>query len=232
MTNPNARTEFTGQDPCRSPKGWWPFPRLTDVRAQVQAMHEAATTLLSVPSREAFWCQSWESSVFKAAGNEASNREKYYLLRFTALFSVLLVSTSAAISVAATGVGAESIRMATFILSLIAALSTGAISIFRPVERWMVYRKLLAGLLEAGWTLIASIDAGGPSEIAPDVPASAKGAGHDAWAVFRASTEALQRKYEKDYVTFLIAPGMEHSDHDDAGSMANRPSQKTATPHT
>jgi hypothetical protein len=232
MTNPNARTEFTGQDPCQSPTGWWQFPRLTAVRAQVQAMHETATTLLSVPSREAFWCQSWESSVFKAAGNEVSNREKYYLLRFTALFSVLLVSTSAAISVSATGVGADGIRMATFVLSLIAALSTGAISIFRPVERWMVYRKLLAGLLEAGWTLIASIDAGEPSKTAPDHPTSATSADHDAWTVFRASTEALQRKYEKDYVTFLIAPGMEHSDHDDAGSMANRPSQKTATPHT
>lgn len=76
------------------------------------------------------------------------------------------------------GTGGSAMLWLTFALSLVAALSTAIITLFRFGDRWLMYRALSNGLMSAGWALVNSpgTDAG-------------------AWDLFTAATDAAKAGY-------------------------------------
>jgi len=92
------------------------------------------------------------------------------------------------------------VRWITFALSLVAALSTAVLALFRFGDRWFLYRSLQDDLLAAGWGLIET-----PS-----------GAAEKAWPVFVASTEAAIASYVRAHETEVIAASTRPKEEEEA----------------
>lgn len=186
MSEPHVAISVREHDPCASTKGR--RARLLEGQlAQVAVMHEAVRPRIAKHSRTAYWCQMWEFEVLKAAGNERFNRKQFKWLRFTALVSALLVTTLAGISISVSGPWSMLIRVTTLVLGLISAVSTGATAVFRPGERWLLYRRLQSDLMAAAWRFIN------------------KDGDDESWDIFLDETDTAMRTYDQQYQSTVIA---------------------------
>jgi Protein of unknown function (DUF4231) len=87
------------------------------------------------------------------------------------------------------GTGGTAVRWLTFTLSLIAALSTAILTLFRFGDRWLMYRRLGNELIAAGWRMI-------------------NGSGTDldkAWSSFTDTTNKAISSYYTEYATEIVA---------------------------
>jgi hypothetical protein len=178
-----AGTRPTGKNKRRSltrePKA------IRELRAQLHDMRNAAKPFLTDEARKVYWDQAWELTVVHAATRVESNRKEFYGLRLAAIISAITVPSLVGLNLS--GTGGSTVRWLTFALSLIAALSTAIITLFRFAYRWLMYRALRNSLLNAGWALVNS----------PDTK-------QDAWAQFTAATDAAKARYNTTYQTAVI----------------------------
>ena len=126
----------------------------SELRTQLIAMREAAQPFLSSSARVAFWSEVWELGVIRAAARAESNRKQFYGFRLTAIISAIIVPALVGLSFADTG--GTIVHWLTFTLSLVAALSTAILMLFRFRDRWLMYRTLSNELINAGWALVNS----------------------------------------------------------------------------
>jgi len=148
-------------------------------------MRNAARPFLTDEARKVYWARAWEVAVVHAATRVESNRKEFYGLRLAAVISAITVPSLVGLNLS--GTGGSAVRWLTFALSLIAALSTAIITLFRFGDRWLMYRALSNGLMSAGWALVNS----------PNTDP-------EAWARFTAATEAAKTSYNAAYQTAVI----------------------------
>jgi hypothetical protein len=149
-------------------------------------MRQAARPFLTEEARIVYWTEAWESAIVHAARRVASNRRLFYGLRLTALTSTITVPSLVGIDLSDTVT--DKVIWLTFILSLVAALSTMITTLFRFGDRWLMFRNLSNELMSAGWALVNS-----------SASDSAK-----AWAKFTAATNAARSDYNTTYETAVI----------------------------
>ena len=165
-------------DPCRDTRGGY---NMRAFRAQIRAMHEAAAPFLKDDlARKSFWCHKWERSVIYAAGRVEDNRVRFYGYRLVAAISAVVVPSLVGLDLS--GEGGEAIRWLTFAFSLVAALSTTIVTLYRFPDRWLIYLKLRNDLSSSGWALLNS-----PGD--PDA----------AWAAFYAATNSAISAFDAQY---------------------------------
>lgn len=166
-------------DPCRDTRGGY---NVKAFRAQIRAMHEAAAPsfLKDNPVRESFWCHKWERTVIYAASRVEDNRRRFYGYRLVAAISAVVVPSLVGLDLS--GTGGEAIRWLTFALSLVAAIATTIITLYRFPDRWLIYLKLRNDLSSSGWGLLNS-----PSD--PDA----------AWAAFYDATTSTITGFDAQY---------------------------------
>ena len=159
---------------------------IKDLRAQLHDMHAAAQPFLTDDSRESFWRQVWELEVIHAALRVRSNRKQFYGFRLTAIISAIVVPSLVGLNLS--GIGSTAVQWLTFSLSLVAALSTAVLTLFRFGDRWQMYRTLSNELLNVGWTLVTS------SHTDLNKP----------WSAFCAATNSAISRYNAEYATEVI----------------------------
>ncbi len=126
------------------------------------------------------------------------NRKQFYGLRLAAVISAIIVPSLVGLNLS--GTGGSAVRWLTFTLSLIAALSTAILTLFRFGDRWLMYRALSSSLMSAGWALVNS------------PPADSK-----AWTRFTSATEVAKARYNAAYQTAVIlATQPRAEDHSDS----------------
>ena len=176
-THPAARNKQRSL--TREPKA------IRELHVQLHEMHNAAKPFLTDEARKVYWAQVWERTAVHAAARVESNRKQFYGLRLAAIISAITVPSLVGLNLS--GTGGSTVRWLTFALSLIAALSTAIITLFRFGDRWLMYRALSNGLMSAGWALVNS----------PNTDP-------EAWARFTAATEAAKTSYNAAYQTAVI----------------------------
>lgn len=157
-----------------------------EVHDQLEQMYAAAEPFVADAGRRAYWKARWETYVVLAAGRANSNRGQFYWLRSLAVGSSVVVPSLVGLNLS--GTGGVAVRWVTFGLSLVAALSTAALALFRFGDRWFLYRRLQDDLLRVGWALIGK----------------SPGSADEAWPAFVASTEAAVASYVGAYETDVI----------------------------
>jgi hypothetical protein len=165
-------------------------------------MRNAPKPFLTDEARKVYWAQAWERTVVRAATRVESNRKEFYGLRLAAIISVITVQSLVGLNLS--GAGGSAVRWLTFALSLIVALSTAIIALFRFADRWLMDRALSNSLMSAGGALINS-------------PATKQ----DAWDQFKAATDAAMTNYNAAYETTVILAA-EHN----SGSEQQQPQQQ------
>ena len=161
-------------------------------------MREAAEPFLAGEARKVYWAKAWELAVVHAATRVEGNRKEFYGLRLAVVISAITVPSLVGLNLS--GTGGSAVRWLTFTLSLIAALSTAIITLFRFEDRWLMYRALSNSLMSAGWALVNS----------PDTD-------KQAWTRFTAATEAAKARYNTAYQTAVILAAQPKAD-DNSGS--------------
>jgi Protein of unknown function (DUF4231) len=178
--------------PTREPKA------IRELRVQLHDMRHAAQPFLTGEARKVYWAKAWELAVVHAVSRVEVNRKQFYGLRLAAVVSAITVPSLVGLNLS--GTGGSAVRWLTFALSLIAALSTAILTLFRFGDRWLMYRALSNGLMNAGWALVNS-------------PATDA----EAWTRFTAATEAAEARYNVTYQTAVILAAQPKAD-DHSGS--------------
>jgi hypothetical protein len=191
----------TGNHPDDVPKrrAVAPEPRaIRELRVQLHHMGKAAEPFLTGEARKTYWAKAWELLAVHAATRIEGNRKQFYGLRLAAVTSAIIVPSLVGLNLS--GTGGSAVRWLTFTLSLIAALSTAILTLFRFGDRWLMYRALSNSLLSAGWALVNS------------PPGDA-----EAWTRFTTATEAARARYNTAYQTAVIlAAQPKADDHSDS----------------
>ena len=157
-------------------------------RAEIQEMEKGAERFLTNDVNRASW-ERWKIAVITAVRDTEHSREGYYTLRTIALISAIAVPSLVGLNLS--GTGGSVVRWLTFALSLITAIVTGIVTLYRLGDRWLMYRKLRDDLMAIGWALVQ-----GPSLNAE---------GHQqAWANFIAATSKSLAQYNKTYEMAVI----------------------------
>lgn len=158
-------------------------------------MHRAAEPFLIGDARVAYWSQVWELGVIHAALRVESNRKQFYGFRLTAIISAIVVPSLVGLNLS--GTGGTAVRWLTFAMSLVAALSTAILTLFRFGDRWLMYRTFSNELINVGWTLVNS------PHTDLDRP----------WATFAAATNAAISRYNADYAAEVITAAQPKPDN-------------------
>jgi len=171
-------------------------------------------------ARQARW-ENWKYDLEHATWREQISRRGFYQLRILALVSAITVPSLVGLNLA--GTGGTVVRWLTFALSLVAAIATGILTLYRVTDRWLMYRKLMADLMRIGCTLVDAMD--------PQVLAADPTADWQAWEAFGRASDLAVRTYNKTYETTVIqvaqagasaAPGPGAAGDDAAPSRARR----------
>ena len=189
-------------DPCSQTGG---SGAIQELRTELRAMHGAALPFLTDDARVAYWSQVWELEVIRAARRVESNRKEFYWFRLTAIISAIIVPSLVGLNLS--GTGGAAVRWLTFSLSLVAALSTAILTLFRFGDRWLMYRTLSGELIHAGWALVNSPHAD------PDKP----------WSTFYAATTSAISRYNAEYATEVITAVQPRSDGQGNGQAGQKP---------
>jgi hypothetical protein len=159
---------------------------IKEILTELRAMHAAAKPFLTTNARVAYWAQVWEIEVIRAALRVESNRKQFYGFRLTAIVSAITVPSLVGLNLS--GTGGTAVRWLTFSLSLVTALFTAILTLFRFGDRWLMYRALSNELVNAGWAIVNS------PHTDLDKP----------WSTFTATTNAAISKYNAEYATEVI----------------------------
>jgi Protein of unknown function (DUF4231) len=157
----------------------------TDLQLKLEKMRAGAEPFLVDDGKKAFWDVEWKPKAEHASAMIDSNRKEFYGMRLVAITSAIIVPSLVGLNLA--GTGGVAVRWLTFALSLIAALATAIVTLFKFADRWIMYRNLDSLLIGAAWTLINS---------------SPKNAA--AWPKFTSDTQAAIAGYDATYQRAVI----------------------------
>ena len=106
---------------------------------------------LQLPELQKHFLHSrWLDQVLWMEGKADHAQKRYYLLRLTAIVGGVTVPALVSLNLGSTGVMAY-IRWATFIISLLVAVSVAVEEFFHYGERWRHYRSSVERLKIEGW---------------------------------------------------------------------------------
>jgi hypothetical protein len=189
-------------DPCTKTDG---SGAIKELRTELRAMHGAAQPFLTSDARVAYWSQVWELQIIRAALRVESNRKQFYGFRLTAISSAIIVPSLVGLNLS--GTGGMAVRWLTFSLSLVAALSTAILTLFRFGDRWLMYRTLSNELINAGWVMVNS------PHTDLDKP----------WSAFTAATNYAISRYDAEYATEVITAAQPKSGDQSDGQAGQEP---------
>jgi len=178
---------------------------IKELRIELRAMHGAVKPFLTNDARVAYWSQVWELEVIHASLRVESNRKQTYSFRLTAISSAIIVPSLVGLNLS--GTGGTAVRWLTFSLSLVAALSTAILTLFRFGNRWLMYRSLSNELINAGWAMVNS------PHTDLDKP----------WSAFTAATSAAISRYNMEYAAEVITAAQPKSGNQSAGQAGQEP---------
>jgi hypothetical protein len=162
---------------------------IVELRKRIDAMQEAIQPMLSDNKvRSARW-EDWKYNLIHATWRERGNKRTFYRLRIVSLTSAITVPSLVGLNLAGTGGGV--VRWLTFALSLVAAIATGILTLYRTGDRWLMYRRLMDDLMSIGHTLVDSFTAD-------------SGAAQAVWHAFTSATDRAIAEYNKTYETAVI----------------------------
>jgi hypothetical protein len=162
---------------------------IRELRQRIDAMHEAIQPLLTGNKvRTARW-DEWEYNLVHATWRQNGNKRGFYDLRLVALISGIAVPSLVGLNLA--GTGGVVVRWVTFGLSLVAAIATGIITLYRMGDRWLMYRRLADSLMEIGYTLVDQYGADPHDE-------------QTAWQTFTSATDRAMADYNRTYEAAVI----------------------------
>jgi hypothetical protein len=152
---------------------------------RLDPIHKAAERFLVNDSRIAYWAE-WEDTVKYADWRALSCQRQFYTLRLVVLISAITVPSLVGLNLS--GTGGSVARWLTFSFSLVTAISTGIIALYRVGDRWLMYRKLRQDLMKFFWTLLESSSANSEHE----------------WNRFVKSCNEAIANYNRAYETVII----------------------------
>jgi Protein of unknown function (DUF4231) len=157
-----------------------------DIKKRLGIMRKAAEPFLADHEpRIAYWSE-WEYNVVHAEWRVHGCQRQFYALRLIALISAITVPSLVGLNLS--GTGGAVVRWLTFAFSLVAAISTGVLALYRVGDRWLMYRKLGEDLMRFGWTLVES------SGTDPQ----------EAWDTFTKNTDKAIADYNRTYEAAVI----------------------------
>ena len=162
---------------------------IVELRNRINAMQEAIRPLLTDNiARKARW-EDWKYNLIHAAWRERGNKRTYYRLRIVSLTSAITVPSLVGLNLA--GTGGVIVRWLTFALSLVAAIATSLLTLYRTGDRWLMYRRLMDDLMAIGQTLVdsSSADSQGAQVV---------------WLAFTSATDRAIAEYNKTYEAAVI----------------------------
>jgi len=162
---------------------------IAELRRRIAAMQEAIQPLLTGDKvRTARW-EDWKYNLVHATWRERGNKRGFYRLRLVALVSGIAVPSLVGLNLA--GTGGVVVRWLTFGLSLVAAIATGILTLYRTSERWLMYRRLMDNLMAIGYTLVDHYSTNPHQE-------------QVAWTQFTTATDQAIADYNRTYEAAVI----------------------------
>jgi hypothetical protein len=171
-------------------------------REEIQEMEKGAERFLTNDVNRASW-ERWKIAVITAVRDTDHSRKAFYTLRTVALISAIAVPALVGLNLS--GVGGSVVRGLTFVLSLITAIVTGVVTLYRLGDRWLMYRKLRDDLMAIGWALVQ-----GPGLNAEQ--------SQQAWTSFITATGKSLAQYNKTYETAVIQAAQSSPESNEDGS--------------
>jgi Protein of unknown function (DUF4231) len=170
---------------------------ILDMKYRLYTMHQAAEkSFLTDESRIAYW-KEWHYAIMHAEWRAITCQTQYYILRLVALISAIVVPSLVGLNLS--GTGGTVVRWLTFAFSLVAAIATSILTLYRFGDRWLMYRKLGADLMRFGWTLLENANTADAES---------------AWATFIKNTDKAVADYNGTYESAVI-PAAWSNPHDD-----------------
>lgn len=133
--------------------------------------------------------ESWTYYLSYAARRENSNRRAFYIIGIISLASAITVPALVGLNLS--GTGGVVVRWITFAFSLLTALATGMLTLYRIGDRWLMYRRLMESLLATGRTLLDHAESADPG-------------GQEAWRNFASATDKAISDYDSSYEDAVI----------------------------
>lgn len=164
-------------------------PDVVETRERIDLMQEAVQPLLADNKARSSRWEDWKYRLIQATWSESGNKKTYYRLRIVSLTSAITVPSLVGLNLADTG--GVVVRWLTFGLSLVAAIATGILTLYRTGDRWLMYRRLREDLMAIGRTLVDSFSADPRSE-------------REAWRAFTSATDKSIAEYNKTYEAAVI----------------------------
>ena len=141
-------------------------------QAEIEEMEKGAERFLTDDANRGLLGEM-ENCSLTAVRDTDNSRKAFYILRTIALISAIAVPSLVGLNLS--GTGGSVVRWLTFALSLITAIVTGIVTLYRLSNRWLMYRKIRDDLMAIGWTLVQG-------------PALKAQGDQQAWASFLAAT--------------------------------------------
>jgi hypothetical protein len=171
-------------------------------QAEIQEMEKGAERFLTNDVNRASW-ERWKIAVITAIRDTEHSREAFYIFRTIALISAIAVPSLVGLDLS--GTGGSVVRWLTFALSLITAIVTGIVTLYRLGDRWLMYRNLRDDLMAIGWALVQ-----GPRLNAEE--------DEQAWANFITATGKSLAQYNKTYEMAVIQAAQSSPESNEGGS--------------
>ena len=168
---------------------------------EVQKIDKAAERFLTNDVNKACWGR-WKIAVRLAIRDTDQSRKTFYILRTMALVSAISVPSLVGLDLS--GTGGSVVRWLAFTLSLITAIVTGIVTLYRLGDRWLMYRTHRDDLIAIGWALVK--DRGPNTEEDQQV-----------WTGFIAATGKSVAQYNKTYATAVIQAAQSNPESDKSG---------------
>jgi hypothetical protein len=180
---------------------------IVELRQRINAMQQAIQPLLTDNKvRTARW-EEWNYNLVHATWRQNGNKGSFYRLRVIALVAGIAVPSLVGLNLA--GTGGAVVRWLTFGLSLVAAIATAIITLYRMGDRWLMYRRLADSLMVVGYTLVDSYGAD-PQQ------------GQKAWDAFTSATDRAIANYNRTYEAAVIQVAQSGSSQPGPGGQAGK----------
>jgi hypothetical protein len=162
---------------------------IRDLRERIGRMQNAIQPLLEGNGARAALWEEWKYNLVHATWREKGNKSTYYRMRVISLTSAIIVPSLVGLNFS--GTGGNVVRWLTFAASLVAAIATGILTLYRTGDRWLMYRRLMDSLMASGCTLVEDFSADPPNQQA-------------AWQGFTSANDRAIATYNKTYEAAVI----------------------------
>jgi hypothetical protein len=162
---------------------------IKDLRERIDRMQNSIQPLLKENGAKAALWEEWKYSLVHATWREKGNKGTYYRMRVVSLVSAIIVPALVGLNFA--GTGGIVVRWLTFAFSLVAAIATGILTLYRTGDRWLMYRRLMDSLMASGCTLVEGFSTDSQRQQA-------------AWAAFTSANDRAIATYNKTYEAAVI----------------------------